>query len=43
MVMDLCRENGNPEPDFEMRIDGLIAMMYPVVAEALHISHSRLL
>ena len=34
MVMDLCRENGNPEPESEMRIDGLVATMYPVVAEA---------
>lgn len=33
MVMDLCRENGNPEPDFDMRIDGLVATMYPVVEE----------
>lgn len=29
MVMDLCEENGNPEPDFEIRIDGLVAIMYP--------------
>ena len=34
MVMDLCRENGNPEPESEMRMDGLVSMMYPAVAEA---------
>ena len=34
MVVDLCRESGNPEPESEMRMDGLVSMMYPVVAGA---------
>lgn len=34
MVMDLCRENGNLESEFEMCMDGFVSTMYPVVAEA---------